>query len=680
MLLRSIQRGAFLTLAFASSGLASIVCNSTNAPQPTEFVFVIDASGSMCPYITNVTAGVQTFANSLVAKHVDARFAVVAFGGSPTLLQPFTANATLLQAALASLNNCNYGGNEAGLEALRMVLPPKSGIDLISGCVNSAFTGASCNLTYRSGAAIQVIMATDEDSDIPTNVNYRQSDQVTQVTTMCASQQYTSKGNESDCDASNSFEPLFISPKYLYGLNYYVGGGGNIQTLYQWFRNSSAPLVLHNTYYKEINATADVVAASNAAIMLMMRPDENANRNGPISQFDSTSYYYNWMAPSGSANDSTHTAIAQYGHPYANVMGANYTNFNSTATLAALRARGLGSSFQAQVLARGGLAKLFSISDFISNINVVNNFFTQSIQVSTSCYTVTDPSPVQPSLTSAAPSIAPSTVVASPVRTSAAPSPVASTVTSAAPSPVASTLTSAAPSPVRTSAAPSPVASTLTSAAAASPVRSSAAPSPVASTLTSAVPSAAASPVHTSAAPSPAASTLTSAAPSAAPSAAASPVMASAAPSPMASAVVASAAPSVAASTIVASSAPSATPSPLDTNLTPVQPLSPVSSPVTASPSATPDSGSSSSNNIPIYASVGAVGAGAAAAAVFFVRRRSARQIPEGVSVGASMDGLQGDSHMNPLFATRQMMENPLYESSGSTQVLGGAFGSTDSV
>ncbi|TPX43049.1 hypothetical protein SeMB42_g04880 [Synchytrium endobioticum] len=474
MFTQCIKRSALLLLTLLTPALASIVCTNTTRAQPTDFVFLIDASPSMCPYITNLTAGVQTFANNLVSGGIDARFAVVSFGGAPTLLQPFTTNAALLKSALDSLNNCNRGGQEAGLEAIRMVLPPKSGKDLSKKCVDNNFKGSACVLSYRSDAAIQIIMATDEDSDLPTSSSYRVPGQVQQSTTLCGALQYYRTGAETECDYSYSFEPLFISPKYLYGVYYQVSG--KAQQLFQWYRNDSSPVVLHSSWYTEINTTAQIVTNANAVINLMIRTDSNANRNGPISQFDQTSYYWMYATPR-TTKESTHTTMVQYGHPAYNVMSDNFSDFNSTATLALLNAQGLGSSFQAQILSRNGLAKLFSIQNFISNPNVVMNFFTQSVTTSTNCYTIVDPSPVQPS--PAASSVALAVPVASsvaltvPVASSIALAvPVASSVALAVP--VASSIALAAPSPKSSvkagtvapgvaSAAPSPNPSTAQS-------------------------------------------------------------------------------------------------------------------------------------------------------------------------------------------------------------------------
>ena len=55
------------------------------------------------------------------------------------------------------------GGQEAGLEAIRMALDEEG--NMIAGCANTD----DCSLVWRAGAKRVIIMITDEDSDLPTN-------------------------------------------------------------------------------------------------------------------------------------------------------------------------------------------------------------------------------------------------------------------------------------------------------------------------------------------------------------------------------------------------------------------------------------------------------------------------------------------------------------------------------
>ena len=56
-------------------------------------------------------------------------------------------------------------GQEAGLEAIRMALDGKG--SMIAGCID---TIDPCRLLWRPDAKRVIIMLTDEDSDLPTNV------------------------------------------------------------------------------------------------------------------------------------------------------------------------------------------------------------------------------------------------------------------------------------------------------------------------------------------------------------------------------------------------------------------------------------------------------------------------------------------------------------------------------
>ncbi|TPX32887.1 hypothetical protein SmJEL517_g04093 [Synchytrium microbalum] len=615
-------------------------CNSTVVPKPTDIVFLLDGSGSMCPYIKNITAGFGSFADSLVHGGIDARFAIVGFGGQPRLFLPFTSNITQVQAAFAPLNDCNLGGQEAGLEALRYVLPPKSGADLLKKCVDPSYNGTACNLTYRANASVTVIMATDEDSDIPTTKSYLVSGQVPGNTTGCADQSYKPFNNGSEKDCSSSFEPLMVSDKVFWGTNTSaIDPKTNLSvvtTHYQWWRSSNKPLLLHPSYYTEINATADVVTGNGVTVMLLMRPDQNANGNGPISIFNSYSTYWSKNTPKN-VTDGNHSAIVQYGNPGLASQNTDFSNFSASTTLASLNKGGLASSFQAQVLARGGLAKLYTITSFINNPNVVKNFYTQVQYVSTNCWTVADPSPVQPSpVASTIPSAAPSIAVASRV-----PSPVVASTT-------------VAPSPVASAAAASPVASPAAHDGGSQPaVAASAAPSAAAS-------AAAASPV------------IASAAASAAPTSAA-PV-----PSPTLDDGSGAAIPSQTQATVSPTTTPTETPSNQDGPGAPIPSETPVISPApSASPSSTPSASSGPSTTVIAGAAGATVAAGAAAA--FFVSRRKS-SLAAADAMADSTDELGAtNAFSNPLYGQQHgFSTNPLYENAaqsdfeslGSSQML----------
>ena len=73
-------------------------------PVAADFVFVIDATGSMAGEIAAVKAGMGDFTTGLLAASVDPRFAIVLFGGAPELVLDFTSDATVTETALDTIS------------------------------------------------------------------------------------------------------------------------------------------------------------------------------------------------------------------------------------------------------------------------------------------------------------------------------------------------------------------------------------------------------------------------------------------------------------------------------------------------------------------------------------------------------------------------------------------------
>lgn len=155
----------------AGSALLSALCIPAHAaPLKTDFVFMIDATGSMAGEIAGVRAGFATFVSGLNAATVDARFAIVVFGGSPELILDFTSDSAATQTRLnqvtiganAGIQNSHNVNPEAGLETIRMVLgaAPNSELDN-NNIPEDGF------LNFRSDARKNLILVTDEDSDRP---------------------------------------------------------------------------------------------------------------------------------------------------------------------------------------------------------------------------------------------------------------------------------------------------------------------------------------------------------------------------------------------------------------------------------------------------------------------------------------------------------------------------------
>jgi hypothetical protein len=173
-------RGVFVVAAFFFAVLQSA---PAQAAIKTDIVFAIDASGSMAGEIAGVRSGFSSFVSGLDAASVDARFAIIVFGGTPELILDFTSDTTAVQ---NKLNNIMIGANpgvhnnhnvnpEAGLEVIRMAF---------GGAANNEFANDNIAedgiLNYRPDARKNLILATDEDSDRPAIVANRLAGQTSE--------------------------------------------------------------------------------------------------------------------------------------------------------------------------------------------------------------------------------------------------------------------------------------------------------------------------------------------------------------------------------------------------------------------------------------------------------------------------------------------------------------------
>ena len=164
----------------AALAVAALFANDIHAnPQAqdkADFVFVIDRSDSMGPYIDGIRGGLGQFALDLQGESIDARFGLVVYGaprigtgqGAPgrTLLSlDFTSDANEFIAALQSITilSQSEGRMEAGLEAIRMAL----------GATSVPLSGGDGVLDFRPDALKNIVLVTDENSDLPTHAANR---------------------------------------------------------------------------------------------------------------------------------------------------------------------------------------------------------------------------------------------------------------------------------------------------------------------------------------------------------------------------------------------------------------------------------------------------------------------------------------------------------------------------
>ncbi len=118
---------------------------SARAAAPADILWVIDTSGSMAEDINEVKLRIQNFHTAMLNAGIDARYGLVRFGGSDTLIQNIVPFAEFTRAGgpFATLTD-NGGGTENGSNAVVVGLQQAS---------------------FRPGAVINVILITDEDDD-----------------------------------------------------------------------------------------------------------------------------------------------------------------------------------------------------------------------------------------------------------------------------------------------------------------------------------------------------------------------------------------------------------------------------------------------------------------------------------------------------------------------------------
>jgi Mg-chelatase subunit ChlD len=135
-----------------------------------DIVFLIDGTDSMGDEVKAVKKGLSAFVLGLKKQRVDARFAIVMFGGAPEIVLDFTKHHATVQEALGKISVSNrvtgfqenHNVNpEAGLEAIR------SALNAGSEPLRHKFVGGDGRLHYRADARINLILVTDEDSDRP---------------------------------------------------------------------------------------------------------------------------------------------------------------------------------------------------------------------------------------------------------------------------------------------------------------------------------------------------------------------------------------------------------------------------------------------------------------------------------------------------------------------------------
>jgi hypothetical protein len=160
---------------------------------------------------------------------------------------------------------------------------------------------------------------------------------------------------------------------------------------FQRFRSSGEPLVLGQSYNREVQMTAETILTHNAFVHLLMKGDFNRNTNQPTSSWNTHNWFFNKTNAPDSEIDDTHTAHLQYGDPAQAHQASDLRDWNSDETLLKLRKKNLGGSLQARVLANGGYLRVYDLEGLISTeSNMVSQFFSETRESIFKCEPITN--------------------------------------------------------------------------------------------------------------------------------------------------------------------------------------------------------------------------------------------------------------------------------------------------
>lgn len=135
-------------LSAAATATALAFSSAASAALLTDVMWVIDTSGSMGDDINQVKLNIAAFDTAMTANSIDARYGLVRFGGTASLIQNITTFSDFdrVGGPFRALT-ANGGGTEDGSAAIQVAM------------------GA----TWRANTIRNIILVTDEDDDVTTN-------------------------------------------------------------------------------------------------------------------------------------------------------------------------------------------------------------------------------------------------------------------------------------------------------------------------------------------------------------------------------------------------------------------------------------------------------------------------------------------------------------------------------
>lgn len=276
---------------------------------------------------------------------------------------------------------CKDPGQEAAFEAIRRSLPGRDGKDLDKRCNTTAI---NCTLAWDTKETAQIIiLATDEDSDLPTSQTYF-------------------VGNQSRQNSFRAIEPSF-SP---FERRPFRGNGDNIH-----YRTGSS-LTITKPFQDELEVTANEILKTGVvvhALFSLLVSTEFFQLSVSVSKdipYNGKLYGNFWINSHVKQNssfpvDDLSLVTLQFGDFRFAAQESDYSKFNRTLTLRNLVQRGLATSLQSRVLAGGGFMRTFNILDFVSTTDksiqgkIIDSFYNELVAfaeyVQNTCVFIPDP-------------------------------------------------------------------------------------------------------------------------------------------------------------------------------------------------------------------------------------------------------------------------------------------------